>query len=161
MGIRNREVSPRCGHDSARSRDDTPMIEHDLDRFLHPAAPGYNVLGDQKPLARRDCKAAPKHEAARAILLRENMPFPEVAGDFLSDNDSPDSWRDYRRGLIFSELLRQQATYARGDRRPPATGAHIGKIGRLCSPERSTKCPLSKAPVLWKRSMISFMKKEC
>jgi hypothetical protein len=92
------------------------MIAHDLNRFLHPAAPGYNVLGDQKLLARRDCKAAPKHEAARAILLREDMSFPEVAGDFLSDNDSPDSWRDYHRGLIFSELLCQQTAYARGDR---------------------------------------------
>ncbi len=92
------------------------MIAHDLDRFLHSAAPGHNVLGDQKLLARRDCKAAPKHEPARAVLLRKNMSFLKVPGDFLSDNDSPDSWRDYRRGRIFSELLCQQAAYARGDR---------------------------------------------
>jgi hypothetical protein len=66
-------------------------------------------------LAGRDCEAAAKDEAARAVLLREDMSFPKVPGDFLSDNDSPDGRRDYHGGRVISELICQKTTHPRRD----------------------------------------------
>ena len=104
-------------HDRSGGRDDAPVVTNDLDCFLHPPSAGHNVLREQKPFARSDREPPPKNESAAAILLHEDMPFTQMARNFLPDNNSANSWRNNRCGLIVPQTIGQQPAHARSDRR--------------------------------------------
>jgi len=86
----------------------------DVDRFLHTPTAGDDVFGYDKPLVRRDLKAASQHEPAR-LFLNENVPFPERTADLLPDNDSAQGGGDYGVALKVAQFVGQAAANIRGD----------------------------------------------
>lgn len=90
------------------------MVLDDLYRLLDASAASDHVFGDDESLAWSDGEAA-QDEAAIAVLFDEDVPLAEVAGDFLSDDDTPDCGRDDGGGVIGRKFIREPATNLRGD----------------------------------------------
>jgi hypothetical protein len=108
-----RSLAAAAIHDHADARDLSAMRSDDVDRLLHPAAARDDVFGYDEPLVRRDLKAASQDQAAR-LFFRENVPFPERAADFLSDDDSTQSGRNYGVAFQVTQFVREPAANFRG-----------------------------------------------
>ena len=110
-----RSLAATAIHDHADARDLSTMRSDDVDRLLHATAACHDVFGYDESLVRRDLKAASQHQPAR-LFFRENVPFPERASDFLSDNDSTQSGRNHGVAFQAAQFVRETAANFRGDR---------------------------------------------
>jgi hypothetical protein len=109
-----RSLAATAVHDHSDARGPSAMRSDDVDRLLHAAAARHDVFGYDESLVRRDLKAASQHQPAR-LFFREDVPFPERASDFLSDNDSTQSGRNYGVALKVAQFVRETAANFRGD----------------------------------------------
>jgi hypothetical protein len=91
------------------------VVANDLDCLLHAASACDDILRDEKALARADFKSSPQHESSVAVLLGEDVFLPEMAGDFLADNDAADSGRNHDIGFEGFQLFGEQSADVRGD----------------------------------------------
>src|SRR6267143_2081060 len=87
---------PSAAVDDYTDGDNIPTVRaHNIDRFLHPSAACDDVFGHDKPFVRPNLEPPSQHQPAR-LLLREDMPFPQRASDFLAHNDSTQGGRNHR-----------------------------------------------------------------
>ena len=107
------ELSTAAIYDGSCRSDDTAVVTHDLDCFLHTTASGHDILGYHETLARLDLKATAQHESPIAILLNEDVAFTEMAGDFLTNNDPPDCRRNDSICVVGAELVCEHSADAR------------------------------------------------
>ena len=73
--------------------DGPVMGAHDVDGFLHAAALGDDVLEDEDFFAGRDFEPAAEDEFA-FLLFHKNETQPELARDFLADDEAAHRGRD-------------------------------------------------------------------
>jgi len=89
------------------------MLFYNVDRFLNFSTPGYNVFRHQEAFTGFDCKPPAKNEFT-IFLFGEDVPFPEVAGNFLAHDNSAQGRRHDRITLDIPKLSGQFATDLRG-----------------------------------------------
>ena len=138
--VRDVELRQSAGAvDERDGADDLPARGADeVDRLLDAAAARDDVLGHEHSLARRYGEAAQRERAV--LLLREDGELVERSGDLVADEDAAEGRGDDRLGRV-PDRLREAA-------------------GELWRPERSSKWPLSSAPVserMWRMSSWESM----
>ena len=101
--------------DSSGCRHYSSFVSNDLDRLLQPSTPRDHVFGNEESLSGTNDKASTEDQAARTILLRENMPFPQMAGHLLADDDPADGRRDNSRRRVGLELAGKAPANLRGN----------------------------------------------
>ena len=80
----------------------------DVNRLLHAAALGHNILDDEDFFAGRDFESAPQHQLA-ILFFRKNKPRAKLPRDFLADDQSAERGRDDGDGAERAGLVRQRA----------------------------------------------------
>lgn len=68
--------------------DDAAVTADDFHGFDQTSAAGHDILDHDEAFAGGDGEAAPQDKGALIIFLRENVGFAELAGDFVSGQDS-------------------------------------------------------------------------
>jgi len=109
-----REGASAAIYDGASGDDYAAVVLNDLDRLLDASSASDHVFGDDESLAGSNGEAA-QDEAAIAVFLDEDVALTEVAGDFLSDDDTSDGRRDDGGGVIGRKFIRKPAADLRGD----------------------------------------------
>ena len=80
---------------------------HDVDGFHEAATAGDHVFDDDELFAGFDLESAAHDERALVVLLGENVRLAQLAGDFLSDEDSAEGGGDDGFALDAADLIRE------------------------------------------------------
>ena len=80
------------------------MRADDVNRLLHPAALGHDVLDDEDFLAGRNFESAPQHELA-LLFFWKNEPYAKLPRDLLADDESAERGRDDGNGAERAGLV--------------------------------------------------------
>jgi hypothetical protein len=98
--------------DHTDRRDQSAVAVYDFDRLLDTTSPGYDVLGDDELLVRRNGETASKNEPVTPFFGK-NVTLAERASHFLADNDSTESGGDHAIASNVAEPICQQSANTR------------------------------------------------
>ncbi len=94
--------------------DVSSVRSHNIDGLLHASAARDHVFGHDEPFVWRDLESPPQHQPAR-FFLREDVPFPQGAPDFLADDDSAQGGRNHRVAIDLPQFVREPGANIRRD----------------------------------------------